>query len=564
MPAATQKSPPVHVVVQELLDQVRGAWRFRWVALAMAWCVALVLWFAIFMIPNKYEATAKVFVDTGTTLSEATRGIGLGDDVENQIERVRQAILGTPELERVANATNLMAGAVTAAQQQNVIDNLRRNLDIVGYLAPQRASAALFTISYKDPDRARAEQVVGKLLDSFVQGTLFTKNQGSRQAVTFLNRQIAAYGKKLNGIEQQLASFQRRNIGLLPNTQGSHLTVNQTGAGALTVGMVQGQSGSYFGELQADLNALTRDRQRLYVAERTRAELAAELRAGQQFTVSAHGAPVASGAGAAALDSEQQIDQDEARLDAMLLKYTDQYPSVVALRRTIAELKAREKRQMQAARKGDVGAASALGLSANPVYQRLQEKYNAAQVGIAEIEQNIANTRQQVATLRAEINIAPEVQAEYTQLTRNYTVTRKQYDALLARLDSTRLGQQAASTGTVKFQIIDPPTAQFKPVAPKRVRLILLALFAALAAGIGTAYLLHLLRPVFVSTRQLGAVTGLTVLGAVSMAWADRHRAERKRGQVLYACAAAALVIMSAAVLALHAHIANLAGDLRS
>ncbi|EQD34166.1 polysaccharide chain length determinant protein, partial [mine drainage metagenome] len=184
-----------------------------------------------------------------------------------------------------------------AAQQQDVIDKLRRNLDIVGYLAPQRASAALFTISYKDPDRARAEQVVGKLLDSFVQGTLFTKNQGSRQAVTFLNRQIAAYGKKLNGIEQQLASFQRRNIGLLPNTQGSHLTVNQTGAGALTVGMVQGQSGSYFGELQADLNALTRDRQRLYVAERTRAELAAELRAGQQFTVSAHGAPVASGAG---------------------------------------------------------------------------------------------------------------------------------------------------------------------------------------------------------------------------------------------------------------------------
>jgi len=564
MPAAAQKSPPVHVVVQELLDQLRGAWRFKWVALAVAWCVALVLWFGIFLIPNKYEATAKVFVDTGTTLSEATRGIGLADNVENQIEQVRQAILGTPELERVANATNLMAGAVTVAQQQDVIDKLRRNLEIKGYLAPERASAALFSISYKDPNRERAKEVVGKLLNTFVQGTLFTKNQGSRQAVTFLNQQIAAYGKKLNDIEQQLASFQRRNIGLLPNKQGSHLTVAQTGAGALTVGMVRGQSGSFFNEMQADLNALTRDRQRLYVAERTRAALAAELRAGQQFTVSAHAAPIASGAGAAVLDTEQQIDQDETRLDAMLLKYTDHYPSVVALRRTIAELKAREKRQMQAARKGDLGAASALGLSANPVYQRLQEQYNAAQVRIAEIEQSIANTRQQIATLRAEINIAPEVQAQYAQLTRNYTVTRKQYDALLARLDSTRLGQQAASTGTVKFQIIDPPTAQFKPVAPKRVRLILLALFAALAAGIGTAYLLHLLRPVFVSTRQLGAVTGLTVLGAVSLAWAQRYHAERQRSTVLYACAAVGLVVMGAAVLVLHAHIAHLAGDLRS
>ena len=563
MPAAS-KSPPFHVIAQELLDQVRGAWRFRWVALTVAWSVALVLWIGIFLIPNTYEATAKVFVDTGTTLSEATRGIGLGDHVENQIDQVRQAILGTPELERVANATNLMAGAITVAEQQSVLHRLRKNLDITGYLAPRRAATALFTLTYKDPDRARAKQVVSKLLNTFVQGTLFDKNQGSRQAVKFLHEQIAAYGQKLNDIEQQLARFQRRHIGLLPNRHGSHLTVAQTRAGALTVGMVRGQSGSYFSELQADMNALTRDRQNLYVAERTRAELAQELRSGQEFTVSGHSASPTGVAGTAVLDTEQQIDQDETRLDAMLLKYTHHYPSVIALEETIRELKAREKRQMQAARKGDVGAASALGLSANPVYQKLQEQYNAAEVRIAAIEQSIANTSQQIATLRAEINIAPEVQAEYAQLTRNYTVTKKQYDALLARLDTTRLGQKAASTGTVKFQIIDPPTVKFKPVAPKRVRLILLALFAALASGVGSAYLLHLLRPVFVSTRQLGAVTGMTVLGAVSLAWAERHRAERHRSIVIYACAMLGLLLLGAVVLVLHAHIAHLAGNLRT
>ena len=538
MPTEPDKKPPMHATVEELLDQLRGAWRFKWVALFVAWGVAIALWTVIFLIPNTYEAKARVFVDTGTTLSQATRGIGLADNVENQIERVREAILGTPELEKVANGTNLMAGALTSAEQQLVIDKLRKNLDITGRFAPGHGSAALFTITYKDPDRERAKQVVNKLLNTFVEGTLLDKNQGSQQAVQFLNQQILEYGHRLSATEQKLANFKKRNIGLLPSDQGD-----------------------YFSRLQSDQQDLTQLQEKLYVAQREQAALAQELRSGQQFTTSASSAAPLSGA---ALDTEQQIQQDEQKLAQMLLQYTDKYPDVIALRETIKELKAREKTQMAAAQHGDVGAASALGLTANPVYQRLQEKYNAQQVTVASLEQEIADRRAEVAKLKSEMQIAPQVQAQFADLMRNYTVTQKQYNALLGRLDSTRLGQQAASTGTVKFQIIDPPMAQYTPVAPKRPRLIIVSLFAALAAGLGAAYLLHLLQPVFVSTRQLGAVTGLTVLGAVSLAWANRRRAERRRSIVLYACGMGGLVLLGLAVLVLHTHISNLVGDLRT
>ena len=538
MPTEPDKKPPIHATVEELLDQLRGAWRFKWVALFVAWGVAIALWTVIFLIPNTYEAKARVFVDTGTTLSQATRGIGLADNVENQIERVRAAILGTPELEKVANGTNLMAGALTSAQQQLVIDKLRKNLDITGKFAPGRGSAALFTITYKDPDRERAVQVVDKLLNTFVEGTLLDKNQGSQEAVQFLNQQIAAYGQKLSETEQKLANFKKRNIGLLPSDQGD-----------------------YFSRLQSDQQSLTTLQQNLFVAQREGAALARELHTGQQYTTAT---PTSAPLSGAALDTEQQIQQDEQKLAQMLLQYTDKYPDVIALRETIKELKAREKTQMAAAQHGDVSAASALGLTANPVYQRLEEKYNAQQVAIASLEQQIADQRNRIVRLKGQMRVAPQVQAQYADLMRNYTVTKKQYNALLARLDSTRLGQQAASTGTVKFQVIDPPMAQYTPVAPKRPRLIIVALFGALAAGIGAAYLLHLLQPVFVSTRQLGAVTGLTVLGAVSMAWADMRRAERHRSMVLYACGTVGLVLLGLAVLVMNAHISNLVGDLRT
>ena len=538
MPTEPEKKPPMHATVEELLDQLRGAWRFKWVALFVAWGVAIALWTVIFLIPNTYEAKARVFVDTGTTLSQATQGIGLADNVENQIERVRAAILGTPELEKVANKTNLMAGALTSAQQQLVIDKLRKSLDITGEFALGHGSAALFTITYKDPDRERAVQVVDKLLNTFVEGTLLDKNQGSQEAVQFLNQQISQYGQRLSETEQKLANFKKRNIGLLPSDQGD-----------------------YFSRLQSDQQSLTTLQQSLFVAQREGAALARELHTGQQFTTAGQTSAPLSGA---ALDTEQQIQQDEQKLAQMLLQYTDKYPDVIALRETIKELKTREKTQMAAAQHGDVSAASALGLTANPVYQRLEEKYNAQQVTIASLEQQIADQRHRILRLKGQMRVAPQVQAQYADLMRNYTVTKKQYNALLARLDSTRLGQQAASTGTVKFQVIDPPMAQYTPVAPKRPRLIIVALFGALAAGIGVAYLLHLLQPVFVSTRQLGAVTGLTVLGAVSMAWADMRRAERHRSMVLYACGTVGLVLLGLAVLVMNAHISNLVGDLRT
>ena len=526
-----------------LQDQLRGVWRFKWAALIVAWSVALLAWLVVFLIPNKYEAKAVVFVDTGTTLSQATKGIGLSDNVEQQLQRVSAALLSDPQLRKVAIETNLMTGAITAQQQQRVVEDLRENINLIPYTDPKdpRAIPTMFTITYLSRDRAQSIQVVDHLLNDFVEGSLTDKSRGSQQTEQFLTQQIASYGQRLTTTEQQLADFKRRHIGLVPGEQGDAFT-----------------------QLQTDNSQLMQLQGSLYVAMRKRDALAAEMRSGQQFT--AGGAPAAGATplGGAALDTEQQIAVDQQRLDQMLLQYTDQYPDVIALKRTIQELKARQKTQMVAAQKGDVGAASALGLTANPVFQRLEEQYDAQRIEVASIQQQISNLQQQIRVLKGRIGAAPQVQAEYAQLTRNYQVTKQQYDALLARLDSTRLGQQAASTGLVDFQVIDPPSAKFTPVSPKRPRLIVGMFFLALAAGMGVAYLLQMLRPVFVSARQLAEVTGMTVLGTVNMAWADRYRVEARQNKARYAVWVTGLLVIGVAVLLLQGHIANLVGELRA
>ena len=531
--------PPMHAAVQDLLDQLRGAWRFRWVALSVAWCAALLLWLGVFLIPNTYESSASVFVDTQTTLSEATHGLSLGDDINSQIERVQEALLGGPQLRKVANETNLMAGAVTPQEQQTVIDEMRKNIEITGSLDPRRSSMALFTITYRDHNLQRSLQVVEHLLNDFVEGSLGGKQQGSQQALQFLTAQITDYGQKLSDSEQRLAAFKKRNVGLLPQ-----------------------EHGDYFTRLQKETDDLSKEKEAYALAERRLAEIKSELRTGQRFTAGSQTAGAVNPGGA--LDTEDQIAQTEQKLSQMLLKYTEKYPGVIELKETLKQLEARKKAELAAAKKGDVSAATELNLAANPVYQKLEMLYNNAQINIAAMKQDMVDRAQRIARLRGMMNAAPQAQAEYAQLMRNYDVTKKQYDQLLQRLDSARLGQQAATTGTVKFDIVNPPTPNYVPVAPKRALLVIGSLLVALAAGLGAAYLLHLLQPAFVSTRQLASVTGLTVLGSVGMAWAARHRAEHHRGRLLYLWGAAGLLVLAVGVLALEGHISNLVTELRA
>ena len=80
------------------LEQIRGAWRFRFTAMLVAWVVCVLGWLIVLALPDTYSAHARVYVDTKTRLSQVTTGIGIDSDLAAQAEEVRQALLGGPQL----------------------------------------------------------------------------------------------------------------------------------------------------------------------------------------------------------------------------------------------------------------------------------------------------------------------------------------------------------------------------------------------------------------------------------------------------------------------------------
>ncbi len=213
----------------------------------------------------------------------------------------------------------------------------------------------------------------------------------------------------------------------------------------------------------------------------------------------------------------------------MLLRFTDKHPDVIAARQTLAELQTRRAAEIENLRRGDADALATSGASSNPVFQSIQLALNQADVEIAALRSELAQHHAKAAELRARLDTAPQIEAEFAQLNRDYDVNKAQYTALLASYQKAQLGEQADSAGSVRFEVVQPPLASFQPVWPKRPMLLAGVLAAALALGGGLAYVLHLLRPVVGSARNLPELTGVVVLGVVGAAYPDLQRVGARR-----------------------------------
>jgi polysaccharide chain length determinant protein (PEP-CTERM system associated) len=506
----------MNAALEFIVEQIRGVWRFRWTAMLVAWVVCLIGWTVVLLMPDTYSAWARVFVDTRTRLSQVTAGIAVESNVASQVEAVREALLGGPQLAKVAQTAIPSFAAATPKQQAAIVEALRTKLTVEANGA-QNQPADLFVISYTDHSR-NTRQVVDALLKLFMANALSGSRDSAQQAQGFMTDQIDEYEKKLGAAEGRLADFKREHAGLVPGATG----------------------GDYFSRLNSATDELNKQRQALTMAEQKRDELQRQLSSEQPLT----GGSVVLGSGGAT-DTGSAIREAQGRLDELLLRYTDKHPDVLEARRALDDLKRRQAVETAAIRRGDAAAIANSGLAANPVYQGIRMQLSQADVEVATARRQLGDEQTQIDSLHKMINVAPEVEAEFARLNRDYDVTRTQYQALVERLARAKISDQADATGVVRFEVVDPPIGGAEPIAPDRVRLILSVLLGGLVAGLGVAYLMHQSRPVFTSTRQLTELTQLPVLGSVSMTWLERHKAAARRAVWAYSIAVAALVVLA-------------------
>ena len=495
----------MHELADLLLTHLKAIWRYRWYAVVSAWLIASGGWTVIYLIPDRYQAWARVYVDTQSMLRPLLSGLAVQPNVDQMVSMMSRTLVSRANVEKVIRMTDLDVGLETPDDREKLVAHLSREL-YVRSAGPGKLNTNLYTIAYSHQNPDLAKRIVQSLLTIFMEGPTGDKRMDSDSARDFIDEQLKGYGEKLVAAEHAVTEFKRRHQGLMP-----------------------GEGRGYYARLSDARIALRQATLALREAENSRDAIKRQL-AGDKI--------------GAYSELDARIRALEQKLDGLRLIYTEQHPDIVAIVRIIAQLKEQKaaedkmEKPPSAARQG-------------PVYQQLTVALASAEANVAAMRARVTEYDFRYNELQAVADALPQIEAEHAQLTRDYEVIKSRYDKLLERRESAQIsGDVEASNAVLGFRVIDPPRVPQTPSAPNRPRLMSLVLLAAVGGGLGIAFLLSQLRPTFGDERRLREVSGMQVLGTIAMEWTDEQSRRRTRGLFAFVLSFLSLVSAYAAIMA--------------
>ena len=118
--------------MQEILAQVFsyvwGVWRHRWLALGIAWVVAIAGWIWVWQLPEAYVASARVYVDTNSLLRPLLAGLTIQPDSQDRIGLLSRTLLSRPNLEKLMRMTDLDLQVTTAKEKDKLLSDLSKSI----------------------------------------------------------------------------------------------------------------------------------------------------------------------------------------------------------------------------------------------------------------------------------------------------------------------------------------------------------------------------------------------------------------------------------------------------
>ncbi|NJO35618.1 MAG: hypothetical protein HC869_23630, partial [Rhodospirillales bacterium] len=392
-------------------------------------------------------------------------------------------------------------------------------------VAEQEEYENLFDLVYTDTDPSRARNVLEGLLTVLIQSKMGLAKRDYDEARKFLETQIAEYQAKLQELETQISEFRLQNAGILGNT-----TYQQR----LDVALAALRDA----QIARQIAVANRDRVKAQIAEASKPggdPQAAVFATDQTFP--------------AAIDRLAAL---QTQLAQLLLVYTDQHPDVIATKREIkllteqyglgesiglavaqplmpgqASPAAAVKAAAGEAAPGQPAATSPMAVvppaSIMPAAAATGEPSNMrmtlirANFAVMDAERRVRDATSAVRTIQTEAGVAPAAESQLDQLTRTYAVVKENYELLVRRRESAKIGGDAdVSSGVEQFRIIEAPTTPSSPASPDRPTYLMLGALVALAIGGALAYGLGLLRGAFVSAAEAEQALGLPVIATLT------------------------------------------------
>jgi uncharacterized protein involved in exopolysaccharide biosynthesis len=232
--------------------------------------------------------------------------------------------------------------------------------------------------------------------------------------------------------------------------------------------------------------------------------------------------------------------------------YTDKHPDVRKTREQIAQLESQRARVVAemnspANKSTPPPAVTTFDPKSAPMLE-LESQLKANRLEIANREAEIKDEQNKISQYQGRLNMAPVMEQQFADITRDYDQSKTDYESLLAKKNQSEMSTNLEKTQQGEhFRMLDPPNLPGRPYKPNRLQLCALGLAFGFALGAALAFAKEILSGKIYSERGIKKVVPFEVIAEIPPIESPEEVSSGKRG--FWIAGAAAVVIMGCILL---------------
>ena len=504
------------------VNQIKGiVRRRRWQFLVPFFCGWALVWGVSWLLPSTYRSGTLILVEQ-PSVPEKYVVSNIDSDIQHQLDSITQQILSRTRLLRIIDSLGLYPQERKHKGPDDLVEMMRKDIEIELSHGDDRKLSA-FNIYYASRDPKMAQAATSELANLFITENIEERQKRSENTTNFLGDQLDQARAKLAAQEAKLRVFKDQHLGELPTQTQSNLQI-LTG--------LQSQ-------VQANQDSLNRAKQQNTYLE----SLINQYRAMDSGSKS--GDTVGS-AGLAAIDKE--LDQLKAQLADLTSHYTDKHPDVRKTKEQIARTEKMRDRivaEMNSLATDSTPAPAAASSSAPKTAPMLEmeSQLKANRLEIANREAEIKDELAKINQYQARLNMAPVMEQQFADITRDYDQSKTDYESLLAKKNQSEMSTDLEKTEQGEhFRMLDPPNLPVKPYKPNRLMLCGAGLAVGLVLGGGFAFGQEKLSGKIYSEREIKKLVPFEIIAEIPPIESLEEQSSNRRS--IWIAGAAAVVVM--------------------
>ena len=486
------------------LSEIKGIIRRnRWHFLILFFAGWFLVWGISWILPSIYRSGTLILVER-PAVPEKLVASNIDSDIQRQLDSITQQMLSRTRLLTIIDHLNLYAQDRKRMSEEALVEKMQKDIEIELVRGDDRKLSA-FNIFYSSRDPKTAQSATSELANLFITENLEQRQERSESTTRFLEDQLNQARQKLAQQEERVREFKDKHIGELPSQNAANLQI---------LGGLQAQ-------LQAQQDALSRAKQQNTYLE----SLLGQYRS--LGPTSARPGEVVPG-GLAAID--QELDRLKAQLTDLSSHYTDKHPDVRKTKEQIAKTERMREKFLADMNSSTTASAANPAEPKTAAMLEMESQLKANRAEIANHETAIRDLQGKVAQYQGRLNLAPVMEQQFADITRDYDQSKTDYDSLLAKKNQSQMSTNLEKTQQGEhFRMIDPPNLPTKPYQPRRLMLCGVGLLVGLVFGAGTSFGKEKLSDKLFSEREIKKLVPYSVMAEIPTIETSQDQAEHRR-----------------------------------